>query len=111
MSLRSGERSHDEELSTRKTLVTTSGQETGSDRPAIPWILTTVSWSLIAGGSAFYFLQWYGTLGVLLVCIVLVLVANLTRARHPLVLWSAAGLLTGHAILIALGLIALARPG
>ena len=74
------------------------------------WILTTTSWTAIVGAVAFYFLQWYGTVVVLLAIVVMAVIGSIGRHRnHPLLTWAIAGLAMGHLTLVSLGLLALAR--
>lgn len=86
-----------------------SSADSPRNRPSVPWLLTTFGWSVVIGAAAFYFLQWYGTLGILFLITVLASIGFITRFRYPLLIWAMAGLLVGHVILVGLGLLAISR--
>ncbi len=76
---------------------------------SIPWVLTTLSWTALIGATMFYFLQWYGTVGMLLIVIALVVTGLVTRFRYPIAVWAIVGLTTGHLVLMFLSLLAISR--
>lgn len=78
---------------------------------SVPWVLTTVCWAAVIGAAAFYFLQWYGTVGVLVVVLALLATVLVTRFRYPLLIWAIAGLAVGNLMLVSLVLLAISRSG